>query len=153
MTGRSCVKDGLPEEIADQLLRLLPMYHQKLFKGVLGIPGMQLAGYRVLIALANCGPVPISEIARRLYISKPYMTRLVDMLIAGGFVERQPDERDRRVVNIAITGRGRERIKDMGAHFRDDIVSAISGLDKRDLARMNECLSNIHLILERIETP
>ena len=62
-------------------------------------------------------------------------------------------QRNRRVVNIAITGRGRERIKDMGAHFRDDIVSAISGLDKRDLARMNECLSNIHLILERIETP
>ncbi len=153
MTGKSLPPDYLTEEIADQLLRLLPMHHQKLFKGVLGIPGMKMAGYRVLITLANCGPVPISGIAKGLYISKPYMTRLVDMLIADGLVERQPDVTDRRIVNIVITPRGKERIHEMGTYFRGDIISALSGLETQDLVRMNECLANLHRMLALIETP
>jgi DNA-binding transcriptional ArsR family regulator len=50
----------------------------------------------VLITVMKHGPLPVSEIDRRIDISKPYMTALIDKLIKEGLVERIPDKADRR---------------------------------------------------------
>ena len=50
---------------------------------------------------------PMNEFARFLKISKPSATGLVDRLIAQGLVRRQGDRKDRRVVRISLTAKGR----------------------------------------------
>ncbi len=42
----------------------------------------------------------MSEIGRRVYISKSNMTSLIDKLVENGLAERIPDTNDRRVINI-----------------------------------------------------
>ena len=52
------------------------------------------------------GSHSISEIGRVLYISKPYMTMLIDSLMENGWIERRNDPDDRRVIHyFHYTGR------------------------------------------------
>lgn len=55
------------------------------------------------------GPMPMSEIAERLGISRAATTTLVDNLVEVDYVTRGGDERDRRVTMIRLSDHGRER--------------------------------------------
>nr|WP_255343964.1 MarR family transcriptional regulator [Methanobacterium sp. SMA-27] len=56
--------------------------------------------FHILKVLKKKGPLPMSEIGRRVYISKSNMTSLIDKLVENGLAERIPDTNDRRVINI-----------------------------------------------------
>jgi DNA-binding MarR family transcriptional regulator len=138
------------ETVSGNLIRLFPLFHGKIISRARGISGMQIAGYRVLGVLLRHGPLPISEVGKRLYISKPYMTRLVNDLIAEDLVERLPDTSDRRVINLRITSKGRERIKEIGDLFRDDIEVLLSDLSDDDIRDLDESLKNLNRVLGKL---
>lgn len=142
--------DDIRDRIAGDLLALLPFYHKRLFKAEHGISGMQAAQYRVLGLLMSAGVLPMSEIGKRLYISKPYMTVLIDSLVEGGHVERLPDTSDRRVINVAITGKGKTYLKHAGAMYKNDVKALIGDLDEPDLAELCRSLENLRGILAKI---
>jgi DNA-binding MarR family transcriptional regulator len=76
------VTDHIKERIAENLIALLPFYHKKIFRPGQGTTGMQTAQYRTLGILMREGhALPMSELGKRMYNSKPYMTMLVDQLI------------------------------------------------------------------------
>jgi DNA-binding MarR family transcriptional regulator len=52
----------------------------------------------------------ISEIADRLDVSRPVMTRTIQALIDDGLLERSGDEKDGRTRLISLTGSGREKL-------------------------------------------
>src|SRR5918998_397499 len=56
------------------------------------------------------GQSQMSELADRVLISRPGMTRLIERLERDGLVERHRHEADSRQVYAAITERGRERL-------------------------------------------
>ena len=49
----------------------------------------------------------VSDLSYRLDITPAAVTHLVNPLEAGGYIERQSDPNDRRVVLIALTDKGR----------------------------------------------
>lgn len=147
------VREETIETVSRNLILLFPLFHVKILSRGRGIPGVQLAGFKVLGVLQRCGPLPISEVGKRLYISKPYMTRLVDGLIAEDLVERMPDPSDRRVTNIIITGKGRDRIEEFGMIFKDDVKALLSDLSDDDILVLDESLNNLNRILGKIGVP
>ena len=142
--------DDRRDMIADNLLALLPFYHKKIFRSEHGITGMQAAQYRLLGVLMRGGTLPMSELGKRLYISKPYMTILVDQLIREGHVERTPDTRDRRVINITITSSGSKHLKQAGALYKDDVKNLLSDLNTEDLEELCQSLEKLRSILSKI---
>jgi DNA-binding MarR family transcriptional regulator len=138
------------ETVSRNLMLLFPLFHGKIVSRERGVSGMQLAGYRVLGVLLRHGPLPISEVGKRLYISKPYMTRLVDDLIAEDLVERLPDASDRRVINLQITERGTGRLKETGTMFTDDIKALLSGLSDDDILELDKSLKNLNRVLGKL---
>jgi len=54
------------------------------------------------------GPMKPSEISRVHCISKPNVTTLISKLIENGLAERSHDEKDRRVIYITITDKGKQ---------------------------------------------
>ena len=56
--------------------------------------------------LAGDTPVRMTDVSRRLAISKPAATQVVNRLVEKGLVERLSDENDRRVVYIRATDAG-----------------------------------------------
>lgn len=146
MTGQ------IKERIAENLITLLPFYHKKLFRPPQGISGMQAAQYRTLgILLREGTPLPMSELGKRLYISKPYMTVLVDQLIRDGHARRIRDTRDRRVINIAITQGGSRHIKQAASAYKETITDTLAGLNEQDLRDLCQSLEKIRTIISQID--
>ena len=64
---------------------------------------------RIFIILERSGTPPtMGELSTELEIPLSSATRLVDGLVNANFIERIPDESDRRVVRVQMTETGRE---------------------------------------------
>ena len=75
------------------------------------------AAVMVLGQLAEAGPVRPGELAARLGVEAPHVTRQVQRLQQAGYADRAPDPDDRRAQLIQLTPAGRaasERIRDAG---------------------------------------
>jgi DNA-binding MarR family transcriptional regulator len=68
---------------------------------------LSLAGLGVLRILMSDNGLKASEVADRAWSSPGTLTSVVNTLVRDGFVERKPDEADRRVVRLYITDQGR----------------------------------------------
>lgn len=67
------------------------------------LPSRQVATLQVLLVT---GPARVSDLARRVGVSNPTMTGILDRLEARGLVRRTRDRRDRRVTVVEITDVG-----------------------------------------------
>ena len=76
--------------------------------------------YNVLRMIDTLGPQGQAEVARRLLVTAPVVTRLASTLADAGLVERQTDAKDRRAVILALTPTGRKRARAM----RRDLLAA-----------------------------
>jgi len=96
-----------------------------------------------VLATLRDGPRRITDLAASEFVSQPGMTALVSRLEDQGWVERQPDECDGRVVNVVITRPGvtmleaalamrtevlRRRIEPLGATERKELADAVEAL-------------------------
>ena len=80
--------------------------------------------YNVLRMIDTMGPQPQAEVARRLLVTAPVVTRLASTLADAGLVERRTDPKDRRTVLLALTPTGRRRARAM----RRDLLEAARDL-------------------------
>lgn len=65
--------------------------------------------FRIFIILERTGTPPtMGELSTELGIPLSSATRIVDGLVSANFIERIPDESDRRVVRVQMTQTGRE---------------------------------------------
>ena len=145
------MEDTTLDRTAGYLLALLFFYHKQLFKQECGITGVQAAQYRLLGMLMKEGSLSMSALGTRLYISKPYMTSLVDALIKDGFVERQSDLKDRRVINITVTAKGRDQLENVKCLYKNNVKHILSGLNTQDLEVLCSSAEKVASILSNIE--
>jgi DNA-binding MarR family transcriptional regulator len=108
--------------------------------------GIALTDYDVLVQLAAADErrLRMSELADRLLLSRSGVTRLVDRLVADGFVERVMCESDRRGQWASLTDAGRERL-------RDASPTHLAGVERHFLDRFNaDELPALERMLERV---
>jgi DNA-binding MarR family transcriptional regulator len=70
--------------------------------------------------------------------------------VKSGIVERHPDSVDRRVVNVALTDRGVQMLRDVKRKVEEDLKNRLSGLTSEDLAAMAEALETLNRIVARL---
>ena len=88
---------------------------QEAFNRELAVLDISWSQWLVVHCLASGQASTPAEIARRLCISRPVVTRLLDRLEAKGLVERLNDREDRRSVSVRISEPGRLLIEYMDA--------------------------------------
>src|SRR5207244_5304602 len=87
-----------------------------LVRTVAAVP-LDRAAVMVLQQLAEAGPVRPGELAARLSVEAPHVTRQVQRLQQAGYADRGPDPDDRRAQLIQLTPAGRaaaDRIRQAG---------------------------------------
>ena len=90
-----------------------------------GVP-VDRASVPVLRLLADAGPQRSGDIAARLAVEAPHVTRQVQRLEGAGYVERVPDPTDRRAYTVRLTGAGREAVDRVLDVARLSILEALS---------------------------
>jgi DNA-binding MarR family transcriptional regulator len=143
--------DQLMDKAADRLLALMSVYHKNLFRINKRISGLEAAQYRVLGVLMKQGPQSISDIGRTLFISKPYMTVLIDSLMEKGWIERHSDPNDRRVVRITMTQGGEKHLRRVFEIYKADIKILFASLERDDISQLCSSLEHLQEIIKKLE--
>jgi DNA-binding MarR family transcriptional regulator len=144
------MNDPMVDKAADGLLALMPLYHKHIFRINRRISGLEAAQYQVLGVLMKSGPLSMSDIGRRLYISKPYMTALIDSLMIKGWIERGKAPDDRRVIIITITPSGKKHLRRAFEVYKTDVKNLLAGLGNNDINQLCSSLENLQKIFEKL---
>jgi DNA-binding MarR family transcriptional regulator len=93
------------------------------------------------------GPATMGELARRAQVTMSTMTEAVTRLVRQGWVARVTDPRDRRVVRIQFTPRGRTRFRRMRGQMQDHFVVLLRTLTDLQQRRMVGAFRTIERVL------
>lgn len=94
---------------------------------------MNTLEFYVFMFVALKGPSSMSEIARKLAVSKSNVTAVVDRLEAKGYLKRVRSASDRRVVHVVLTESGERLYQDILGNLEDTIQTAVSRIPPEDL--------------------
>lgn len=148
---------GLPyERLA--LMRLLTHLHkrtQEALSEVLTVHGLTPATYEVVMALYDQPDETLT--ARELCQSsgeKPAnLTRICDGLVAAGWIERKPDEVDRRAVRVSLTPAGHEHVSRVQPEVWPVIENLTAMHDAQDVLRLAQLLRPMVAQLDNTRAP
>ncbi len=91
---------------------------------------MPIPQWRVMASLSDSSGMSLSELSELTLINQPTVTRLVQRLEAQGFLRKTPDAADRRVVRVALTKRGREKVGELIVLAKARQKRILQGLDE-----------------------
>jgi len=105
--------------------------------------GITSSQHSVLYTLAQTDGLSLSEIGKRVFLDKPAITGLADRLEKDGYVVRKRTARDRRVIHLWLTDKGRQLLKE----FEDVVATTdqelIQQLSPDELGSFRDMLNRI----------
>ena len=117
------------------------------YRPLLAEVGLTYPQYLVMLALWQDGASTIGTLARRLNLPPNALTPLLARMEEGGLVSRRRDRRDRRVVRVEPTERGRA-IRDRVSRVQE-AVTCRTGLCDSELSALRK---ELHALARRIES-
>lgn len=87
--------------------------------------------------------VSLKELAKRMQMTIPATSLLVDNMVTKGFMERKPNPNDRRAVCIKLTERGLSLFDDVYARFHDELDRRAQALTQEELAAFTRIVEKI----------
>lgn len=108
--------------------------------------------FRVGIALGSNASLSMGELSDALSVPLSTATRLVNMLVGQGYVQRMADPDDRRVVRIGFTPVGQElfrfidsrivqRVRKIASHLEDNEMATLISLFAKIAGAVEETLN------------
>jgi DNA-binding MarR family transcriptional regulator len=108
--------------------------------------------FAIMSMLDELGALPVSNIGERLLIPKPQMTHLLDRLMRLGVVERLPDTRDRRIIRVSLTRKGRSVLKEYREVIRNSLRKNLACLEAEELEQLSALLARLRDIGGKLES-
>ncbi len=103
--------------------------------------GLTTEQWGLLTAIKARGPLRPSDLASILERTPNSMSMLIDRMVKAGLVKRTRDRKDRRVVTVSFTEKGKTAVEPAipaGWEFIHEVLSPLSGDERRDLASLLE---------------
>lgn len=110
-----------------------------------GLTGSQMWVVKLLASTPNMN---VSDLARRMYLHPATMVGLLDRLEAKGLVQRIRSDRDRRVVHVGITEKGRDLVNKTPEVAHGLLVKGLEPLNEKKVETISRGLKKIVAILE-----
>lgn len=88
--------------------------------------GISQPEWRVLAHLSQTGSVSVREIHQRVYMDKSKVSRAASRLEAAGYISKRVNGKDRRLVELKLTQKGREIIDEitpMGQKYEAEVLA------------------------------
>lgn len=94
------------------------------------------AQVRVLYFVKHHQSVTVKEIAEIIGASSSAATQLVESVVKAGYLERTPDQHDRRQVHISLSAKGREKFDEFRKDHLARMATLLSPLSDRELTEL-----------------
>lgn len=128
------LKEELIQNIVENLVKCQRPGLNPVWKSL----GLSQAQTSMLYLLFYHQEASVKEVAEYLGITKSAVTQLLDPLADKGFVNRQKDLNDRRIVRLSLTLKGSEMLKRLGKYKFAGLRSALQALDKNELETLHK---------------
>ena len=111
--------------------------------------GLTEATWLPLLRLSRArAPMRQKELAASLSLDGSSVVRLIDSLETAGFVGRNVDPQDRRVVRVALTDQGREKVKGLREDRTAYLRRRLAELQPRDRATLRAALPLLSVLAD-----
>jgi DNA-binding MarR family transcriptional regulator len=95
-----------------------------------------LLQYAALTILKMSSDYTLGDLGNAMHLSKSSSTQLVERLVKSGYVQRVPDETDRRVVHLQITQEGKTEVEVLKKKLMEKINTIIHLLPEKDIKEL-----------------
>ena len=109
--------------------------------------GLQLPEARVMTVLGSLSPVSSNAVVHHTSMDKATVSRAIVRLIRSGLVSRTPDPRDRRLLVLSLTTKGKRAHRKLAEAARVWQSWFFAEFPEAEQARLNQMLL---LLLERV---
>lgn len=119
--------------------------------------GLKPSEIRVLITIrlgnnkADKQVLTVSEISKRLKVTSPTITQMVNSLLAQGLVVRTSDSQDRRVSGILLTEKGELLADRAVSKIRDTFAGMVDYLGQEQSDTLVNLLNKVHAYFEQLQ--
>lgn len=140
------------DDTSEDLLIFIGYMKNKFFRPAEVITRSQISPgqFHAISALYRQGPLPMSEIAAELKVSKQQLTPLIGKLIDSGMVMRREDEQDRRIILIEVTDKGITAFKNLKLKIKKNIKDKLAILPEEELQELHSLMIRLQEILQTI---
>lgn len=145
------MKDEKLELIMQNFISIMPLFQKKLIRSNCNFHNddfnLNHSHFQIMVILKEEGKLPISDVAKKLLISTPNMTKLLNKLIDLEMINRIHDTNDRRIINIEITQQGTNYLNKKFENVKNSMKTTFSALPNKELDKLNSSLENLKDIL------
>lgn len=130
------------------LLRRLNQRYRATIRDRLAESGFELPqpGYWALMVLAR-GGTEAGQLMGEMGVSKQAVSKLVDVLVSSGLVDRRPNDADRRRTDLLLSARGQKAagiIEDAARATEEDFIAELGAERFANVVQMLARLANPH---------
>ncbi|MBO5558780.1 MarR family transcriptional regulator [Ruminococcus sp.] len=104
----------------------------------------------VLLALSVSGQMNMTQLATRINTSNEQATRAAAQLADMGFIRREHQTGNRRVVIISLTPEAEDFMKKMKAEIRDDLLKRFANVSDEDMEKLYDALVQVSSVLKQV---
>jgi DNA-binding MarR family transcriptional regulator len=87
-----------------------------------------------------------------LLISKPRMTVLVDKLTAEDLIEREPDKKDRRIIRIRLTEKGKAFTETHRQNLKEGVMDRFHNLSDDEMEEFLSAMQTMQKIMAKTKS-
>ena len=148
------MNDTKLELIVQNFITIMPLFQKKLIRKDCGFAhdNFNHSQFQIMAVLKDSGKQPISEVAKKLLISMPNMTKLLNKLIVEDMIERFPDQNDRRIINIDLTDKGHTYLEGKFENVKLALRERLSTLHDGQQEKLLSSLENLKEVLMEISS-
>jgi DNA-binding MarR family transcriptional regulator len=131
---------GKGEKNVGRLLILASRLHRARIGEKLQVLSLFPGQEQVLEVLAVDGAMPMGELAARLNVRPPTVSKTIARLSAQGLVQRTPDGGDGRLIRVQLTAEGESRAAALVGLMEEVESEMLDSLDNKDRKRLRKLL-------------
>src|SRR3989339_498138 len=114
------------------------------------LSNLTISEIKTLVLFKDQSTYNMSKIAEFVGMPLPTTTHVVDRMVKEGFLERSLDEKDRRVVNISITAKGKKSIEDSEKYHKESMKRVLETMEPEDREKLIKAMEIFIKVVEEI---
>ncbi|MBP9885755.1 MAG: MarR family transcriptional regulator [Leptospiraceae bacterium] len=130
----------------NQIAKAIREFYKSLkneFNAILESEGFTNGEFLLLKSIALSGNKKISEIAKELCVTMPYLTSLADKMVKKKYLERIQSKEDRRIVIIRLTPKGIKIYSKLDAVVHKYLEKKFDKLTNQELETFEKLLQKV----------
>lgn len=139
-------------DTAEKLFQMSFLFHNKMMRPVLHNSKSILSPLQihVLKTLKENVTATMTFVANEIKMSKQQTTRVVDHLVSQGFVRRDFEKQDRRIIKISLTATGEAELDNIKEEAIEHMAASLASLDERSLSEFDEAAGKLTRLFKKL---